>query len=588
MFRRVKVSLCASAFFLACCANAIIRYEVAPAPESNLLHVRITVAALGESLELQIPNWAPGSYRLVDNYRNVQSFTAKGANGTSLATEKPDNNTWRVRTGGQSSVVVSYSVPNTYTAGAMHYSGPSTYLYVVGRVNEECRLKITVPQGWRVAVGLDVLPDSPNEFRADDYDVLADNPVTMGDFLLDEYRSFGKPHFIALRGQTRADVDRAKLIHICKSITDTQGSFFGGLPYSKYVWHFNVTDSIDGGGGLEHLSSTQITLASGLGPRIVSVLSHEFFHLWNVKRIRSKPLGPFDYLKLPRTGALWWLEGVTDYYADVMLVRSGLWDAKQLHDALISNLTSVRARRERLEVSPYESSWRVSEAANGRGNSQGFGVSYYNTGWIVGFCLDAELRSVTEGKYSLDDVTRALWELCKDGKPGFEEDEIRKQLVRFGGERLGAYYDQIVMKPGEIDVEGQLAKLGLAIEQREEPFADVGFDWSADKEAKGARVRRIRVEAAVDGLQEGDIVIAVEGVRLPTDTNKNIATAMTQALSKAGVGVPMKLLVVRGGSEVQVALHPVFATRTVTKIVESQTCTAEQRALRRAWYRPGF
>lgn len=588
MLDRPKVVLFAVVLFLACGANSVIRYEVAPSAESNLLHVRMTLSTKGDALDLQMPNWAPGSYRLVDNYRNVQSFSAKGANGAALATEKPDNNTWRVRTSGQSSVVVSYSIPNSYTAGAMHYSGPSTYLYVVGRISEECRLRVAVPEGWRVAVGLDEVADAPNEFRADDYDVLADNPVTLGDFLLDEYRSYGKPHFILLRGATRADVDRPRLINICKSITDTQGAFFGGLPYNKYVWHFNVTDSVDGGGGLEHLSSTQITLASGLGPRVVSVISHEFFHLWNVKRIRSKPLGPFDYLKLPRTGALWWLEGVTDYYADVLLVRSGLWDANQLHDALISNLTSVRARRERLEVSPYESSWRVSEAANGRGNSQGFGVSYYNTGWIVGFCLDAELRSVTGGKHTLDDVTRALWELCKDSKPGFEEDEIRKQLVRFGGERLGAYYDQIVMKPGDIDVESQLAKLGLAIEQKEEPFADVGFDWSADKEAKGARVRRIRVEAAVGGLQEGDIIVSVDGTRLPSDTNKNIATALSQTFSKAGVGVSMKLLVVRGGGEVEVTVIPFFATRTVTKIVESQNCTQEQRALRRAWYRPGL
>ena len=306
-------------------------------------------------------------------------------------------------------------------------------------------------------------------YKVATYDVLADNPVTWGDYTLDTYKSYGKTHYIAYRGIPKKDVDRAYVMKACKFISDMEGDFFGGgVPYDRYVWHFSVNDAPDGAGGLEHLSSTQISLASGVGPGAVSVLSHEFFHLWNVKRIRSKILGPFDYTTQPQTGALWWLEGVTDYYAHTLLGRYG-WYGKnerspdpisKLYADAVQNLTAVRARQARLDVSPYESSYRVRDAANGRGNSQGYQVSYYDTGWLCGLVLDIEMLDQTSGKHSLDDVELALWEQCKDDNPGFEERDIRRHLVAFGGYSLGTFYDDVIMKPGELPVEKQLAKIG--------------------------------------------------------------------------------------------------------------------------------
>lgn len=543
---------------------AEIRYSVTATTEPPGLQVQMEIPVTGQPIVLKVPNWAPGSYRLVDNFRNIQDFKAQGEGGLDLTFEKTADNAWRVKPlVDDRTVTVRYRIALPINDGAMHYSGPSTYLYVDGRKSEACRLTLSTPPGWKVAVGLDEVRGQERTYTAPNYDVLADNPVSLGNLIVDQYVSFGKPHYIVLRNAAKSDVDMAYLKKVCKFVTETQGAFFGGVPYNKYVWHFSVNDSPDGAGGLEHLSSTQITLASGVGPRAVSVIAHEFFHLWNVKRIRSKPLGPFDYDALPTTGALWWLEGVTDYYAHLLLYRYGWWDRSLLELDILSNWNGVRGNPARLEVSPYDASFRVREAANGRGNSNGYRVSYYNTGWVCGLLLDIEIRSQSKGKHSLDDVTRALWQMCKDDKPGFEEDAIRKLCVKYGGEAAGAFYDQIITKPGDLPVDAQLAKIGLRIAETQETYADVGFTAtpSRQSQASGALIRNVHGPAE-NLLQNGDVLTSVNGVRLDTTSNRRLAASLAEALKQAKVGTPLQLKVKRGDSELAVTVTPVQATRS--------------------------
>lgn len=468
---------------------AEVKYTVLPLPEQNRLKVQVDFESKAGALEVQMPNWAPGAYILSMPGRNVQDFVWK-VGASEVTSEKVGENTWKANLAQAGTSGITYTVPCQLSSGAMHFSGPPTYVYVVGRKEESCRLTLNVPEGWKIAVGLD---GSGKVYTAPDYDVLADNPVTLGDFVELSYSSLGKPHTIAMRGAPREQIDKDKIVKVCKHISEAQADFFGGLPYSKYVWHFNVTPGQDGGGGLEHLSSTQITLAQGIGPRSVRVLSHEFFHLWNVKRIRSKVLGPFDYTALPKTGALYFLEGTTDYYASLLLTRYGWFDDKVFYGDLISNTSAVRGNAARLEVSPYESSMRVGEASNGRGNSNGWRISYYNLGWLVGLVLDIELRARTNGRRSLDDVTRALWDLCKNDKPGFEEDEIRKQCIRFGGQAMGEFFDRVVMRPGELPLEEQLAKVGLKLLENKEPTEGNRARWMVvEDEAADAKAKELR------------------------------------------------------------------------------------------------
>ena len=587
----MKGALSSSLFLFALTgiAHADLKYTVQPGSEETTLKVTINLKANSDTTKFQIPNWAPGSYRYDDNWKKVSKPVLK-VNGkettinTTSEGKLPVITTWSGATPVGSTVELSYEIPVQYGNGIGHYAGPSTYIYPVGRLKEKVQLSFNLKPGTMIATGLDATNSAGNQFKAEDYDVLADNPVTYGKFELDTYKVDGKQHYIAYRGAAVKDVDRAYVIKACNYITQMQGDFFGGLPYNKYVWHFAVNGGADGAGGLEHLSSTQISMAAGVGPGVVGVYSHEFFHLWNVKRIRSAVLGPFDYTILPQTGALWWLEGVTDYYAHTLLGRYGWYGQNErekdpitkMYAEMMTNVNGVRANQARMTVSPYESSFRVRDAANGRGNSQGYQLSYYNTGWLCGLVLDIEILSKTNGKYSLDDVERSLWKQCKDSQPGFNEDQIRKECVKFGGASLGAFYDQVIMKPGELPVEAQLAKLGLQIASKEETFGKLPFTLRPDAELGGLRVSL----SDIDTHTTADTVLAVNGVSFEKGDNRTQQTQLRKLTQDAKPGDIWSLKVKRG-SDYEVVLAEISAgKRTSRKVIELPNATAEQKQLR--------
>lgn len=567
---------------LASMAQADITYSVKADPTEKKLLVTIEIPSVKDSVQVEMPNWAPGAYMLVDSWKNVSDLKCLDGKGKDATIEKPNDYTWKL-SGGNGRFTITYSIPNSPVDGAMHYSGPSTYLYVVDRKKERCLLSITgTDEKWPVAVGLDEVKGKPNNYIAKDYDVLADNPVTMGAFELDTYEYGGKPHFIVYRGAAKNQVDKDRVKAACQTITEVECKFWGAQPYSKYVWHFSVREGLDGGGGLEHLSSTQISMASGAGPGVIRVFSHEFFHLWNVKRVRSFPLGPFDYTQLPKTGALWFLEGVTDYYANVLLARAG-WDSEaDFYGELMNNVNGVRANPARLEVSPYDSSLRVGEAANGRGNSNGYRVSYYNTGWLCGLVLDMEIRSKSGGKHSLDDVCRALWQICKEDKPGFAEDEIRKQCIKFGGESLGDFYDRVIMKPGELPVEEALATMGLEIKEVDEPTLVWPFGWVSDREKGGARVRRVE-DSAKNELQEGDIIMEINGKPTSGKTAAQISGRVTAAMKGIKADSDVTIKVDREGVTHVAVIKATSTNKKVKKVMERGGITRELVEARKTW-----
>ena len=567
-------------------SQAEIRYTVTPMPEQGKLDVRMSFEAKVGPIELQMPNWSPGAYVFSAPGKNVTDFGIVGQRGTAFEIQHPADNSWKTDAVG-GTMTVEYTVPALVDNGAMHFSGPSTYLYIVGRKEESCRLTVNVPPDWKIAVGLDGAGNDGKDFKARTYDVLADNPVTMGDFIEYTYTSFGRPVTIALRGQYRSNVDKDRIISVCKGITDAEGDFFGGAPFSKYVWHFAVTPASDGGGGLEHLSSTQISLARGVGPRSVRVCAHEFFHVWNVKRIRAKVLGPFDYTQLPKTGALYWLEGVTDYYASLLTFRYGLLDEEAFKGDLVNNLTAVRANEARLRVSPYDSSLRVSDTNNGLGNSNGYEISYYNLGWLVGLCLDIEIRSRTGGKKSLDDVERALWRQCKDDKPGFEEGDIRKHVVEVGGEAMGPVFDSLVMKPGEMPLETELAKVGFQLTHEDVPLVDVGFDMSPAFRSTDVRVVRVRESAKAAGLRADDVIVSINGTLVTGDTGLAAMTKANQVVATLKAGQSATVRVRRGGQEQNLIVTPVMSKRTTWHLTDVANGDRDMLSLRNGWYYAG-
>lgn len=563
---------------------AQVRYTLTPDPAKGRLNIQMDFKAKAKTTVLKMPNWAPGAYILGELFKNVSEFKVQ-IDGKDVLTQN-QTNAWSFPSQNGKFVTVGYSVPMPIVDGAAHWSGPSTYLYLDARKEEPCTVQFMLPQGWSVATGLEESKKSSSLFSAPTYDVLADCPVTAGSFIVDTYTSRGKHHIITLRNAPKSKVNRENLLKACKFVTDSEADFFGGLPYDKYVWHFSVNDAADGAGGLEHLNSTQIGLASGVGPRAVSVLAHEFFHLWNVKRIRSKVLGPFDYDQLPKTGGLWWLEGVTDYYANLLLTRYGWWQPESLYSYFVRELNNVRQNPARLEISPYQSSYRVGEANNGRGNSNGYKISYYDLGSLCGMLLDIEIRAQSAGKHSLDDVERALWEMCKENQPGFEEDEIRKQCIRFGGPSLGEFYDKVVMTPGELPVEGQLGKVGLRLADVEESYVDNGFTLQANPQDKGASVRNVHGDAA-KLLKDGDLLIAFNGVSLEENGPMAIGGAIQKATASIKAGDTLNLTIRRDGQPVVLTVTAFAAKRTIKKIEAIPEATPAQLKLRQDWIYAG-
>lgn len=563
---------------------AEVRYTVLPIPENNRVRVYMKFEVEPGNLELQMPNWAPGAYILSTPGRSVQDFKLADREGNPIPFEKVGDNTWKTTIAQGGTVQADYVVPAGYQNGAIHYTGPSTYLYIVGRKQESCRLSFSLKPSWNIAVGLDPVRGSKLEYTAPDYDVLADNPVTLGDFIELTYEAFGKPHFLAIRGPLRDRADQKALLDLCKFVSESQGKFFGGLPYRRYVWHLNITAG-PGGGGLEHLTSTSISCGPNVTVGIVGLFAHEYFHLWNVKRIRSRVLGPFDYTELPKTGALYWLEGTTDYYASLLPFRDGRTTEKDFLDEIVSNTRAVRSNPAHLEVSPYEASMRVGEANNGRGNSNGYRISYYNLGWLVGLLLDIEIRAQTDGRRSLDDVMRALWAMCKDGKPGFEEDEIRKQCVRFGGEALGPFFDRVVMKPGPMPIEEQLAKVGLKMAEEQESYVDLGFDLGPVFRSDTIRV--VRTRDGANGIEANDVVVAIGGEELKGENSFAILQTANRMLAELKVGSSTTIKVRRGGEEKEFKVEAKAATRPRLMVSEDPGADAAKKKLREGWYFAG-
>lgn len=435
-----------------------------PLPGEGKARVAITIDA--PSTTFHMPAWAPGDYELLNYGKVVDQVEFRKAGKVVAATQSStDPNTWSIEGGADAvSYVVSpsrgnFSVNLRVKEDETFASPPGVIGWFDGHAQEKQRLRIDlVPPNARVYSTLERVenPAAGTEtLAAPNYDELIDAPFVIGTNVRShEFTVRGKAHFIVAFGANQS-ADLAGFATVGAAAAEQAANLFGELPYPRYIYFL---DFGGGGGGLEHLNSTRIGLGSrGTSRGAVGVMFHEYFHAFNVKRIRSKPLGPFDYTRPAVTGALWWLEGVTDYYADVLEARAGFTNRQGLLASLGSQAASIDRHPARDSVSADESSRRVWEV---RG-SQGYGFSYYSKGKAIGLCLDLAIRGGSGGTHSLDDVLRALYGETKGGKPGFEEGRIRALCVQFGGPDLGPIYDRAVMEAGPLPLAQCAAMAGM-------------------------------------------------------------------------------------------------------------------------------
>ena len=448
---------------------ARMRYRLAlPEPHSHLFHVEAVADAPGDSIELVLPVWTPGSYLVREFARHLEGVAADDGEGRKLPLERLDKNRFLVRSAGASRVRVTYRVyANELTVRTCHLdgthgfvNGAAVFPFVPGRERERHDLEVAAPAGWRVSTAL---AGGPAAFSASDYDELADSPLEIGTHRTVRFEALGVPHEIALWG--RGNVDEARLAADARRVVEAFAALVGGgLPYDRYLFIVHLADKR--GGGLEHAASTTLHVARhGFFPReayeeTLGLLSHELFHAWNVKRLRPAALVPYDYGREQYTRLLWWFEGATSYYENVALARAGILEPKRWLKVLGEALTTLErtpgARKMSLEEASFLAwvkHYRPDE------NTPNSAISYYLKGELVALALDLELRR--RGR-SLDDVLRVLYARWAEGGGGVPEDGVEQVAGELMGADAAAWH--VTMHPERLGGKGhQPGVLFLAV-----------------------------------------------------------------------------------------------------------------------------
>jgi predicted metalloprotease with PDZ domain len=520
-------------------------------PHTHLFDVEIAIkhAASGPAEEMLVmPVWTPGSYLVREFERNVQDFAATTGAGQPLRWEKTNKNTWRVVTNGAREWRATYRVyanelsVRTSELNSEHafWNNANLLMYLEGFLKSPATLRVVAPDVWKVATGLPVVPGQRNTFRAENFDILYDSPFEASDFKTIVFNVKGVPHRIVIDGAGNYDPERMR--RDVQKIVETQVELMGGeIPYRDYTFILHLRSNA--GGGLEHLNSAALgyprfgfTIRSGdratsAAPNttdtperdyrgFLGLVSHEFFHLWNVKRIRPDALGPFDYTQENYTKVLWVAEGITDYYADLVLRRAGLISESEFLTATARSIQNMQNTPGRLEQSVEESSFdawvKYYRQDENSVNSQ---VSYYDKGALLGLLLDLEIRKRSGGAKSLDDVMRYLYAEFYKKNRNYGPADFQKAAELMAGSSLEEFFSKYVRGKEELDYNAALEAVGLRLETSAAADAKVYFGADVAQEDDRLIVRRVYAgsPAYEHGLNAGDEIVALDNMRATRD-----------------------------------------------------------------------
>ncbi len=535
----------------------MIEYRITPeSPESHCFSVDVDIPEPDPAGQcLRMPAWIPGSYMIRDFARQVVTLEAS-CDGAPVEAVKLDKQTWRCEPV-KGVLRIHYqvyardlSVRAAYldtTRG--YFNGTSVFLSVDGRENETCALSILSPRGhayreWAVATSLRPAGDCDRGFGrylAETYLDLIDHPVEMGCFSQVEFEVMGVPHELVISGRHRADMERlaADLGRVCAQ----QGALFGELPCDRYLFMALATG--DGYGGLEHRFSTSLICGRSDLPRpgvsavdkgyrkFLGLCSHEYFHLWNVKRIRPRVFQQQGLEREVHTRLLWVFEGFTSYYDDLALVRSGLISPEDYLELLAATITRFMRgngrHKQSLEASSFDAWTKFYKQDESAPNNI---VSYYTKGAIVALALDLTIRRDTRGERSLDHVMRRLWKDYGKMDRGLGEDEIEPLIAEVAGLDLSDFLDRALRGTEDLDLSPLLAAFGVEMclrparggddqgglitpREEPEPTAPPVLGVRLDPAAKEAVLAYVLDDGAAQraGLAAGDTIVAVDGIR---------------------------------------------------------------------------
>lgn len=510
-------------------------------PHTHMLEIEVRVkhgrAVQPPAQELLVmPVWTPGSYMVREFARHVQDFAAQDASGRALQWEKINKNSWRVATNGAREWRATYRVyanelsvrTNQLNSDHAFWNNAALLMYLEGFLNAPSTLHILAPQPWKVATGLPVAPGQKNTFRAENFDVLYDSPVEVSSFRTLSFEVKGVPHRIVIDGDGNYDPERMR--RDVQKIVEASVELMGGeIPYRDYTFILHLRANT--GGGLEHLNSTALgfrrfNFKPEIGYRsFLSLVAHEFFHLWNVKRIRPDALGPFDYTKENYTKLLWVAEGITSYYENIILRRAGLVTDKEFlasSATAFQNLQKIPGRQVMSSEEASFDSWiKYYRQDENSVNSQ---VDYYDKGAIVGLLLDLEIRKLSNGSKSLDDVMRYLYTDFYKKDRNYTPADFQRVSELMAGSSLEQFFADYVRGRAELDYNRALNAAGLRLDtsgatSNAKPEAQAYL--GADLLQEGDRLTVSRVYAGSpayeQGLNTGDQIVALDNMRVTKD-----------------------------------------------------------------------
>mgnify|MGYP001825869756 FL=1 len=532
------------------------RYSIWPKdPAAHLFEVRLTVAAPDpEGQVFALPTWIPGSYMIRDYAKHVVSARAE-SDGRDVVLRKLDKTRWQAAATDRELTLVLEIYAHDESVRGSHldlthafFNGTCVFPAVAGQEAIACELDIQPPQKpigkhWRVATSMnrkDAEAYGFGSYVAADYAELIDHPVEIGKLSIGEFDVQGIPHAIAIRGETRADMRR--LCHDLQKICAHHMAFLGAPgDLDRYLFLLNAPGT--GYGGLEHRwSSALICGRDNLPARgdegvsdeyrtFLGLVSHEYFHLWNVKRMKPAAFTPYDLSTESYTNLLWVFEGVTSYYDDLALVRSGLISVESYLELLGKTMTRVRRSGGRRRQTVADSSFDAwTKFYKQDANATNAIISYYAKGALIALALDLKLRSETGGEYSLDDVMKAAWARWGESGEGLPEDGFERLCAETSGLDLEDFFSATVRGTGELPLEALLRTHGIEFHaRRSEGGKDAGGKPKSDSSLPAVWLGAIlgdsggtTVFSAIHnggpaeqaGISPGDQLIALDGLRI--------------------------------------------------------------------------
>ena len=539
--------------------SAAHRYRIQPQDAAaHLYEVRVTVQEPDPYGQVfTMPAWIPGSYMIRDYARHIVGIRAE-SDGLAVELQKLDKSSWQAApTERPLTVIADIYAYDPSVRGAhldtthAYFNGTCVFLSVAGQEDARCELEIAPPDAsfakdWRVATSMrrkDAEQYGFGIYEADDYAELIDHPVEIGHLLIGEFDVNDIPHTIAIRGHARADI--ARICHDLQRVCAQQMQLLG-VPDDLDRYSFLLHAPDKGYGGLEHRWSSSLVCARDSLPlredaavsddyrTFLGLVSHEYFHLWNVKRMKPAAFVPYDLSREIHTGLLWVFEGITSYYDDLALVRGGLITPQSYLELLGKTITRVLRGAGRLRQSVEESSFDAwTKFYKQDANAGNAIVSYYAKGSLIALCLDLKLRLETEGRTTLDDVMQACWDRWGQSGEGMPERGLEHVAAELSGLDLGDFFDATVRGTGELPLAALLASHGVgfhlraAIGGKDEGGKPAGKDsgpapWlGATLELQNGRPVFRTIPnggpAELAGVAPGDIAVALDGLALTVE-----------------------------------------------------------------------